>query len=48
MQFQADILGKRIVVPTVLETTAMGAAYMAGLAVVFWSDTEELRGHSGE
>jgi glycerol kinase len=42
MQFQADILGKRIVVPTVLEATALGAAYMAGLAVDFWSDTEEL------
>jgi glycerol kinase len=42
MQFQADILGKRIVVPSILETTALGAAYMAGLAVDFWSDTEEL------
>ena len=42
MQFQADILGKRIVVPTVLETTALGVAYLAGLAVDFWSDTEEL------
>ena len=42
MQFQADILGKKIVVPAVLETTALGAAYMAGLAVDFWSDTEEL------
>lgn len=42
MQFQADILGKRIVVPSVLETTALGAAYMAGLAVDYWSDTEEL------
>ena len=42
MQFQADILGKRIVVPSALETTALGAAYMAGLAVDYWSDTEEL------
>jgi glycerol kinase len=42
MQFQADILGKSIVVPTVLETTALGAAYMAGLAVDYWSDVEEL------
>jgi glycerol kinase len=42
MQFQADILGKRIVVPSILETTALGAAYMVGLAVDFWSDTEEL------
>lgn len=42
MQFQADILRKRIVVPSVLETTALGAAYMAGLAVDYWSDTEEL------
>ena len=43
MQFQADILGKRIVVPSILETTALGAAYMAGLAVDFWNDTDELR-----
>ena len=43
MQFQADILGKRIVVSSILETTALGAAYMAGLAVDFWNDIEELR-----
>ena len=47
MQFQADILGKRIVVPSVLETTALGAAYMAGLAVDFWSDIEELSAFRG-
>jgi glycerol kinase len=42
MQFQADVLGKRIVRPTILETTALGAAYMAGLAVDLWSSPEEL------
>jgi glycerol kinase len=42
MQFQADILGKPVVRPTNLETTAAGAAYLAGLATGFWSDTDEL------
>ena len=42
MQFQADVLGKRIVRPSILETTALGAAYMAGLAVDFWSGRKEL------
>jgi len=36
MQFQADILGVPVVRPAVTETTAMGAAYLAGLAVGFW------------
>ncbi|MBM4369211.1 MAG: glycerol kinase, partial [Deltaproteobacteria bacterium] len=36
MQFQADVLGVRCVRPTNLETTAMGAAYLAGLGVGFW------------
>ncbi len=42
MQFQADILGVPIVVPRVTETTALGAAYLAGLAVGYWKNTDEL------
>ena len=44
MQFQADLLGVPVIRPVVAETTALGAAYAAGLAVGFWSGTEELRG----
>jgi len=43
MQFQADILGVPVIRPVVAETTALGAAYAAGLAVGFWSDLDELR-----
>jgi len=43
MQFQADVLGVPVLRPQVTETTALGAAYLAGLAVGFWSGTEELR-----
>jgi glycerol kinase len=43
MQFQADILGVPVVRPVVAETTALGAAYSAGLAVDFWSGTDEIR-----
>ena len=43
MQFQADILDKRIRRPVVRETTALGAAYLAGLAVGVWSGREEIR-----
>ncbi len=43
MQFQADILNVPVVRPSVSETTALGAAYAAGLAVGFWNDLEELR-----
>ncbi len=43
MQLQADILGVRVSRPLVAETTALGAAYAAGLAVGFWRDTDELR-----
>jgi glycerol kinase len=43
MQFQADILGVPVIRPVVAETTALGAAYVAGLAVGFWSSTDELR-----
>lgn len=42
MQFQADMLGVDVVRPEIIETTALGAAYAAGLAVEFWSSTEEL------
>jgi glycerol kinase len=44
MQFQADILGIPVVRPSLIETTAIGAAYAAGLAVGFWPDIEVLRG----
>ncbi|CAK8743335.1 Glycerol kinase [Sodalis praecaptivus] len=43
MQFQSDILGTRVERPEVREVTALGAAYLAGLAVGFWSDLEEVR-----
>lgn len=43
MQFQSDILGVPVEVPEVTETTALGAAYLAGLATGFWTDKEELR-----
>ncbi len=43
MQFQADVLGVPVIRPAVTETTALGAAFAAGLAVGFWSDQDELR-----
>jgi glycerol kinase len=43
MQFQADILGVPVVKPVVAETTALGAAYAAGLAVGFWSSLDDLK-----
>jgi glycerol kinase len=43
MQFQADVLGVPVIRPAVSETTALGAAFAAGLAVGFWSDQDELR-----
>jgi glycerol kinase len=43
MQLQADLLGVPVVRPVVVETTALGAAYAAGLAVGFWSDLDALR-----
>ncbi|MCO5177746.1 MAG: glycerol kinase GlpK [Thermomicrobiales bacterium] len=43
MQFQSDILGVPVVRPKVAETTALGAAYAAGLATGFWANTDELR-----
>ncbi|RJF97729.1 glycerol kinase GlpK [Noviherbaspirillum saxi] len=42
MQFQADVLGVPVVRPMVTETTALGAAYLAGLAVGYWQSTEEI------
>ncbi len=47
MQFQADILNVPVVRPKVTETTALGAAYAAGLAVGFWKNTDELKTHWG-
>lgn len=43
MQFQADITGKKLIKPVIAETTALGAAFLAGLAVGFWKDKEELK-----
>ena len=43
MQFQADVLGTQVIRPKVTETTAMGACYLAGLAVGYWSGIDEIR-----
>jgi glycerol kinase len=43
MQFQSDVLGVPVVRPTVTETTALGAAYMAGLGVGYWSSIDDIR-----
>lgn len=43
MQFQSDVLGVPVVRPTVTETTALGAAYMAGLGVGYWSSVDDIR-----
>ncbi len=48
MQFQADVLGVPVIRPTVSETTALGAAYAAGLATGFWDGLDDLRGNWGE
>ncbi len=48
MQLQADILGVPVSKPVVAETTALGSAYAAGLAVGFWKDTEELKANWNE
>ena len=48
MQTQADVLGVPVIRPTVAETTALGAAYAAGLATGFWSDIDDLRGNWGK
>lgn len=43
LQVQADVLGTKVVRPTIVETTAKGAAYLAGLAVGFWQDIDEIK-----
>jgi glycerol kinase len=48
MQFQADILGVDVVRPKVAETTALGAAYAAGLAVGYWNSTDDITANWGE
>jgi glycerol kinase len=48
MQFQSDVLGVPVVRPTVAETTALGAAYAAGLAVGFWNRVDDLRANWGK
>jgi glycerol kinase len=48
MQFQADVLGVPVIRPTVAETTSLGAAYAAGLAVGFWREVEDLRANWGK
>ena len=45
MQFQADILNRPVIRPEITETTALGAAYAAGLSVGFWESLEEIGGH---
>jgi glycerol kinase len=48
MQFQADVLNVPVIRPKVTETTALGAAYAAGLAVGYWSGLDELRSNWAE
>lgn len=48
MQFQADVLNVPVTRPKVAETTALGAAYAAGLAVGFWKNTDEMRANWGQ
>lgn len=43
MQFQSDILNTKVIRPKVIETTAMGACYLAGLATGFWSSLDEIK-----
>ena len=43
MQFQSDILNTKVLRPEIIETTALGAAYLAGLAVGFWENKEEIK-----
>ncbi len=45
LQFQADLLGLPVIRPAITETTSQGAAYLAGLAVGFWSSQEEIQKH---
>jgi glycerol kinase len=48
MQFQADIVGVPVIRPVVAETTALGAAYAAGLAVGFWAGEDDIRANWAE
>jgi len=48
MQFQSDLLGAPVVRPQIVETTALGAAYLAGLAVGYWNDIEDVRAQWAE
>jgi glycerol kinase len=48
MQFQADVLDRQCVAPPIAETSALGAAYAAGLGCGFWSGLDELRGMDAE
>src|SRR6202012_3708066 len=48
MQFQADILGVPVIRPEVAETTALGAAYAAGMATGFWDSEDEVRNNWAE
>jgi glycerol kinase len=43
MQFQSDLLQTNVIRPTTIETTALGAAYLAGLAIGYWSSTDEIQ-----
>jgi glycerol kinase len=43
MQFQSDLLQAKVVRPKITETTALGAAYLAGLAVKYWSNISEIK-----
>jgi glycerol kinase len=43
MQFQSDVLQCQVIRPAVTETTALGAAYLAGLAVGFWQDIDDIK-----
>lgn len=43
MQFQANVLGEKVIRPKITETTALGAAYLAGLATGYWKDIDEIK-----
>ena len=45
MQFQSDILNTAVIRPSITETTALGAAYLAGLAVGYWNDVKEVEAY---
>ena len=47
MQFQADILDAEVVRPECVESTALGAAYLAGLAALFWENTDDIKKSRG-